>query len=274
MRVFIGSGKVATVLKKSGDVVVPHSQIEVTDKMSVREIISKLPRESVVINTASKINLEWCEENKQEAAAVNVSGAVNVAEYCAEFGHHLVHISSGCIFDGMETEHEYTEEDEPTPAAWYTRTKVEADKYIMKMPYSKWTIVRPRQLVSAIPNPTNMFTKFLSLKGGDFIESKNSLTCIEDMGEMIDNLVEKKKYGVYNVANTGWTSPFAIATLLKKYIDPSMSVNSISYSDYISRLKVKRVNTLISVDKYIKDTGHTPRHADEALMWCVRNYGK
>lgn len=274
MKVFIGSGKVATVLRKRDDICIPHSQIEVKDKTSVKEVLSKLPTNAIVVNTASKINLEWCEENRQEAADVNLRGAVNVAEICAELGHHLVHISSGCIFDGMESEREYTENDEPTPAAWYTVTKAQADKVITKLGYEKVTIIRPRQLVSAVPNPTNMLTKFLNLPGGDFIESKNSMTCIEDMGVMLDKLLERKKYGIYNIANTGYISPFQIAMALKNNLKSDLGVKSISYLDYIGRLQVKRVNTLLSIEKYIRDTGHTPRSAHVALSWCIDNYGK
>ena len=274
MRVFIGSGKVATVLRKVNDVIVSHKEIEVKDIRTVSEVLSRFPKGSVIVNTASKINLEWCEKNKEESFNVNTKGALNVAEVCASLGHHLVHISSGCIFDGMESEHEYTEEDEPTPAAWYTKTKTEADKSIVKLGYDKFTIVRPRQLVSSVPNPTNMLTKFLNLGGGTFIQSKNSMTCIEDMGEMIDNLIEKKCYGIYNVANTGWISPYQIASVLKDKIDPNLKVSSTSYEDYVGTLEVKRVNTLLNVNKYIRDTGHTPRSAIEALNWCVDNYGK
>lgn len=274
MRVFIGSGKVTTVLRRKDDVVFSHSQIEVKDKSLILEILKQFPQGTVVINTASKINLEWCEVNREEAFNVNVNGAVNVAEACAKLGHHLVHISSGCIFDGMESEHQYTEDDEPTPAAWYTKTKTEADKSIISIGYEKFTIIRPRQLVSSIPNPTNMLTKFLNLGGGEFIESKNSMTCIEDMGEMIDNLVNKKCYGVYNVANTGWTSPYQIASVLKEKIDSNLRVTKIDYKDYVKKLEVKRVNTLLSVEKYIKATGHVPRDAAKALIWCVENYGK
>lgn len=273
MKVFIGSGKVATVIRKSNDICIPHSQIEVKDKTSVKEVLSSFSKDTIVINTASKINLEWCEENRQEAADVNLRGAVNVAEVCAELGHHLVHISSGCIFDGMESEREYTEDDEPTPAAWYTVTKAQADKAIIKLGYEKVTIVRPRQLISAVPNPTNMLTKFLNLSSGDFIESKNSMTCIEDMGYMIDKLLERKKYGIYNLANEGYISPFQIATALKNSMKSDLGVKPIAYLDYIKKLQVKRVNTLLSIEKYVRDTGHTPRNASDALSWCIQNYG-
>lgn len=273
MKIFIGSGKVATALKKNQDICIPHERIEIREKSSIKEILSKFPKGSTIVNAAAKINLEWCEINKEETSLVNLTGAVNVAEVCAELQHHLIHISSGCVFDGMESEKVYTEEDEPNPAAWYTKTKAAADKAIMNLGYEKITIVRPRQLISMIPNPTNMLTKFLNLKKGNFINSKNSMTCIEDMGVMIDNLVSKKRYGIYNVANSGYMSPFAVAEIIKEKVNHDMDIKSISYEDYLSTLQVKRVNTLLSIEKYVKDTGHTPRSCEAALVWCIDNYG-
>ena len=273
MKVFIGSGKVATVLKKNQDICIPHERIEIREKSSIKEILSKFPKGSTIVNAAAKINLEWCEINKEETSLVNLTGAVNVAEVCAELQHHLIHISSGCVFDGMESEKVYTEEDEPNPAAWYTKTKAAADKAIMNLGYEKITIIRPRQLISTIPNPTNMLTKFLNLKKGNFINSKNSMTCIEDMGVMIDNLVLKKRYGIYNVANAGHMSPLAVAEIIKDKVNHGMDIKSISYEDYLSTLQVKRVNTLLSIEKYVKDTGHTPRSCETALVWCIENYG-
>lgn len=273
MKVIIGSGKVANIIKDPEDTILPHSVIEITNPASVEKQLSKFPSGTVVINTAAKINLEWCETYKDTAHFVNVVGAVNVGKMCQRFGHHLIHISSGCIFDGMETEKAYTEDDVPTPAAWYTETKTEADNKLLSLGYEKITIVRPRQLISSVPNPTNMLTKFLSIGGGKFIDSKNSLTCIEDMKDMIDHLIRGRHYGVYNLANTGWLSPLEIATKLKNSIAPNLKVESIAYDDYIKNLKVKRVNTLLDVSKLIS-TGYNPRSATDALDWCIEKYGK
>ena len=44
----------------------------------------------------------------------------------------------------------------------------------MSIGYGKITIVRPRQLISAVPHMTNMITKFMSIKEGEFIDSKKS----------------------------------------------------------------------------------------------------
>lgn len=273
MKIIIGNGKVSQVLRNKDDVILSHKDVEITDVDSVFKNLSRFSPGDVVINTAAKINLEWCESNKEESYSVNVSGALNVANACKELGLHLVHISSGCIFDGMESEKIYSEEEIPTPACWYAETKYVADLKIMNIGYEKITIVRPRQLVSSIPNPTNMLTKFMSIEVGKFIDSKNSMTCIEDMKEMIDHLIDKKEYGIFNLANDGHTSPYRIALMIKDYFGTKNQVSKISYDDYSKIIKVKRVNTILSIDK-IKKSGFNPRSTESALMWCLENYGK
>lgn len=273
MKVIIGSGKVANIIKNDVDEVLPHSEIEITDKKSLDEKLRRYPSDTVVVNTAAKINLEWCEENKELTKDINITGAVNVAEVCAKFNHHLVHIGSGCIFDGMETEKLYSEDDDPTPACWYAETKAEADRLLMNLSYKKITIIRPRQLISPMQHPTNMLTKFASLKTGHFIDSKNSVTCIEDMKDAIEHLISNKKYGIYNVANVGWLSPYQIALKIKETINPDLDVKKSSYQDHLNRTKVKRVNTLLNINKLLS-TGYTPRSAESALEWCLKNYGK
>ena len=273
MKVIIGSGKVANIIKNKDDDILSHSVIDIVNADFVIKKLSKYPSGTIIINTAAKINLEWCEENKEQTRLVNVVGALNVAKSCEKFGHHLVHISSGCIFNGMETEKLYSEDDEPTPACWYAQTKADADVLLLSTGYEKISIVRPRQLISPVPNPTNMLTKFASMKSGKFIDSKNSVTCIEDMKDAIEHLISKKLYGIYNVANTGWLSPYDIALKIKETISPDLVVEKTSYQDYVNTLTVKRVNTLLNTNK-LTSTGYTPRSSSDALQWCLENYNK
>lgn len=273
MKAIIGSGKVSNIIKEDSDVVFSHREIEIKDIESVRKCLSSIPKGTTVINTAAKINLEWCEENEDECYEVNVVGALNVAKVCRDLGLHLFHLSSGCIFDGMETGRAYDENDKPNPSAWYTKCKAQADDLIMNLGYEKITIGRPRQLVSSVPNPTNMLTKFASLKSGNFIDVPNSMTCIEDMKDMINHLIEGNHYGIFNLANSGTVTPYKIAKRVKRTISPDLEVKKIDYSSYLKTLKVKRVNTILSLEK-ITSTGYIPRNSEVALDWCLENYGK
>ena len=62
-------------------------------------------------------------ERGDDAEAVNVNGARNVARAAAEAGARLVHISTDLVFDGA-LRRPYTEEDEPRPIMEYGRQKL------------------------------------------------------------------------------------------------------------------------------------------------------
>lgn len=270
-KIFIGNGKVSKIIRKKGDIVLDHKDIEIKDLENILKTLKQvLDENSVVINTAAKINLEDCEKNKNESFLVNTLGPLNLIEVCSKFNAKLVHISSGCIYDGNEIE--FNETTSPKPAAWYTRTKTWADETLMNYGYENLLILRPRQLISSFPYPTNMLTKFLGIKHLRCIDEQNSLTCIEDLGDMLEHLLSVGASGIFNVANTGTISPYEIAVKLKE-IDKDLIVEKTPYEEYLKGVTVKRVNTILDLNKLI-GTGYTPRSCKEALDYCVKNYGK
>lgn len=273
MRIIIGSGKVCENIIKDNDIVISHSEIDVTNIKSVYKALDDkcVDKNTVVINTAAKINLEWCELNKKESYDVNTIGAVNVLKVCSDIGAKMVHISSGCIFDGNDQI--MTESSYPTPAAWYTRTKVWADEFILNYGYDNFLILRPRQLVSSKPNSTNMITKFLELaktKELNLIDEPNSITSLSDFSLMIDHLISTDQKGIFNCVNSGQISPYEIGLLLQNKF-PFIKLNKISYFKFLETLKVKRVNTLLSSEKIIA-SGFNPRSAEEAMIDVINNY--
>lgn len=288
MRIIIGNGKLAQQLKKPDDVVLSHKDIEIRDEplklvKILQEAYKTAPAnlgniyrggEVIIINTAALINLEYCERNKEECYSVNTLGAFNVARACDALGWKLVHISSGCVFDGMNSGKKYSEVDEPTPASFYAVSKAEADRLILNANLSiPVLILRPRQLVSAIPHKTNLLTKFLSVPApARFIESANSITCIENFCDMVDHLLKVGATGIFNCANEGTISPYEIAVKLTK-LNPELKPQPIDYQEYLNSIEVKRVNTALDISK-LKATGYHPRTAHAIIDWCVENYGK
>lgn len=269
-RIIIGDGKVSKIIRRPGDVILSHWDVEIESFDSVFLALgkkAKIEKGDVVINTAAKINLEWCEENKVDSFRVNTFGALTVAEITKHFGAKLVHISSGCVFDGNHVQ--FKETDEPRPAAWYARTKVWADEAIANTG-SDHLILRPRQLISTVPYPTNMITKFLTLRTLSCIDEPNSVTCIEDFGRMIDHLLKIDATGIYNCANEGVISPFELAQSVRD-LDRMMQVTPIKYEDYLKTIKVKRVNTILDLSK-LRATGFVNRHIKDAVRWCIQNY--
>ena len=267
--IVFGSGKVAQHMKKIlGVKIIDRRECDITIRDQVVKSVEKYGC-SVVINCAAKTNLEFCEDNKVESFSSNTLGPLVVADVCKEKNIKLVHISSGCLFDGNEVP--MTERDTPSPSVWYTRTKLWADEALLNMGYKNILIVRPRQLISSVEHPSNLLTKFLSMEKIEAIDEDNTVTCIEDFCEMISHLVGIDACGIFNTANTGITSPYSIAKKIKEKLNPAFKVEKISYENLLKKLPNRRVNTVLSVDKII-ESGYTPRVCEEAIDLCLENY--
>lgn len=204
---------------------------------------------TIVINAAAKTNLEWCGQNRLEAFNVNVLGASNIAKLCDEQHAYFVHLSSGCIFSSATGADAKSEDDAPNPASYYAWTKVWSESMVMtdRSADFKCLILRPRQPVSAQVNAKNMLVKMLTF--AKFIDTPNSGTVIEDLMEWSDTLFSQRVTGVYHVANSGYTTPYEIGLLLKKYILPGLEPEKISKAELDKMTPNTRVDTVLNVDK-------------------------
>ena len=269
-RLIFGDGKVSKVIRNHTDVIISKKDCNLNDKSKIKEVL-RFHKPDIVINCAAKTNLEYCQENKSISFDSNVNGVLNVLEESAEIKSKFIHVSSGCLFDGNDFISD--EKTNPSPSVWYTWTKKWADEIILNFGYENVLILRPRQLISKKPHPSNMITKFSSMKKIDAIEEDNSVTCIEDFSEMINHLIKIDGKGIYNCANKGTVTPYDIAMLVRKYINHDLKVSKIGYNELLENLPNKRVNTILCTKK-IEKTGFVPRDASEALEWCVKNYEK
>jgi dTDP-4-dehydrorhamnose reductase len=230
---------------------------------------------TVVINTAAKTNLEWCENNKLEAFNVNVLGANNIAEICDKNEIYFIHFSSGCIF---ESKHENDKKDEysnPEPAAYYSLTKVWAEQLIQfnKSKSFKYLILRPRQPISAEINYKNMLIKFLTFT--KFVDTPNTGTVIEDLMEWTLELLETKPVGVLNIANEGFTTPYKIAKLLKKYVLPELPIEKISKKELDKLTPNRRVDTILDVTKLknlVNEVKSYEQRMEEVIKKLAQNF--
>src|SRR3990167_9738458 len=121
----------------------------------------KLGDFDVLINTAAKTNIDWCEQNKQEALQVNAWGALELAELCQELGKRYVFISSACIFESKDIDDIKYEDSKPNPGCFYAETKVLAE-HLIREKYPQSLIIRPRLPLSFVPHPRNTINKILS----------------------------------------------------------------------------------------------------------------
>lgn len=143
--------KICTVLAKKGfnvlatynsnEEYVPNEkniqkmQINIADKIN---IVSQIKNIDTIIHCAAVTDVNICELNKEFCKKVNIEGTRNLLSLAKLSDAKFIYISTPMVFSGEKGG--YKEEDKTSPLNYYGKTKVEAEKLVLK--YKKGLVLR------------------------------------------------------------------------------------------------------------------------------------
>jgi dTDP-4-dehydrorhamnose reductase len=246
-----GNGFVASLLRDSAhlgfEVIV--STADVLDEQALAaEFRAHAP--DVVINTAAKTNIDWCESHRDLTFNVNVLGSDAVARHCVDAGAYLVHFSSGCMQESRGPEDVKHEQDALNPRCFYAWTKAWAEQLISdrcEQGGLRALFVRPRLLLSSRLSNRNSILKLFTYSR--FIDIAQSATIAEDLVDAVWTLTAKRAVGACNVANPGLISPWDVAGMLQDVIDPDFRPTKIDVDELNAFTHVRRIRTVLSTQR-------------------------
>lgn len=187
-----------------------------TCSMNIEDITPKYIDEigaSVVVNTAGKTDLAWCENNPHEAFHSNVIAPVKLSRAVREAGRLFIHIGSGCVWDGPYNDGKpFIVSDPVTPACYYSWTKASCDAILLSESYSDVHILRPRQVYSTSSSTRNTLVKLINYP--TLLDTPNSMTSVKAIADTIVYLADNNGPNLVNVYNPGVSSPFRVGELL------------------------------------------------------------
>ncbi len=117
-----------------------RSGLDITDASAVDAAVAD-HRPDAVINCAAWTDVDGAESDPEGAAAVNVTGAENVARASVAAGAWTIHVSTDYVFPGTQTE-AYVESDPVGPASAYGRSKLEGERAVAAAAPDRYTTVR------------------------------------------------------------------------------------------------------------------------------------
>ncbi len=239
---------------------------DIADPVAVQKILD-IEKPSIVINAAGKTgrpNIDWCETHKEETVRANVTGPLVLLEECQKRGIYLVHLGSGCIYNGTP-EQVFTEDDPPNFfGSFYSLTKATSDMLLAKFPVLQ---VRIRMPMDGSTNPRNLLMKLKNYQR--VLDQPNSVTYLPDFFTALKTLIERKAVGVFNVVNPGTLSPYKIMCRYRDVVDPTITFERLLLSDLSEVVQAARSNCTLSSEK-LKREGIVMRPAEEALEEALR----
>ncbi len=207
----------------------------------------------VVINCAAVSDTRQCQRDWLRTRAVNATFPIFLAKMIDSLNPscRLVHISTGCIFDGNDRAR--SENDAPTPKISYALQKLQGEMCATIL--GDTVVIRPRMLFSSVESKANMLWK---VDGFDeLITEHNSMTCVTDLVEFIALCCQDNKVppGTYNFCNPGLVSPFDIKQAISNLRGFSHEYTKMSKHDLHKEIGMTLTNTWIDsskAEKYYK----------------------
>ena len=117
----------------------PRNDLDITDRDSIHRVMGTI-RPDLVINAAAYTRVDLAESEPDAATRVNRTGPGFLAEWCADAGIPMIHISTDYIFDGRGKT-PYLETDPLSPLGVYGRSKAEGEADVRRK-LSRHLIVR------------------------------------------------------------------------------------------------------------------------------------
>lgn len=194
------------------------AEADITNIESLTAIFNKI-KPDFCINTAAYTAVDKAESEPNEAHAVNVAGAANLATTCKAFATVLIHVSTDFVFDGAK-QFPYTEADETNPQSVYGKTKRDGEIAIQDI-LNEHYIIRTSWLYSEYGN--NFLKTMLRLgKERDSLSVVNDQTGTptnaNDLAIAIITIIQhsaanpgNNNFGIYHFSNEGQCSWYDFA---------------------------------------------------------------
>ena len=268
--VVVGRGYLGTrIAQHLGDAVL--ADVDITDARAVGELLQS-GRFDVLINAAGKTgrpNVDWCESHRDETWSANVTGVGVLAEQCQRSGTHIVHLSSGCMFDGPSPlPGGWRESDAPSPCSYYGHSKVAGERALDGVGA---TILRLRMPIDAIPAPRNTLTKLASY--ASVVDAVNSLTVVDDLLTLVAAILPLRAAGTFHATNPGSLSHRELLELYRRIVDPTHHCNFLTIAEFErSGLALARRSSCVLHSGNLEALGLSMRPIDVALPDILGRY--
>ena len=140
-----GSGCVGSRFKKMWQekyeiLALSSRDLDVTDQAAIDRFMDE-KKPDYVIHAAGIPSQQFCTEHPEKAHAVNVDGALYMAEACKRTGAKMVFTSTEQLFNGSPEPGPYTEESKPYPDTIYGQNKLEVEEKLPEI-FSDYWVVR------------------------------------------------------------------------------------------------------------------------------------
>jgi len=212
--------------------------LDVRDYSQYRKYVLEF-NPSVILHLPALTDLEYCENNREEAYVTNTIGVENAVYVARETTTILVYISTAGIFDGKKDF--YDDWDTPNPINVYGRSKYLGEVFVEKN-LEKYFIFRAGWMMGGGREKDKKFVNKImkQIESGktelNVVNDKlGTPTYTYDFAKNVFELLKTEFYGVYNMVCNGDCSRYDVAREIVNVLNRAGEIKiNVVTSDYFA----------------------------------------
>ncbi len=227
----------------------------------------------IVVHCGALSKPDECEQNKEAAFRINVSGTIYLLNEAAKYGCFFIFLSTDFIFSGEEGM--YKEEDTPAPVNYYGQTKLLAEEEVKNYPFS-WTIVR----TVLVYGPSDGSRLNMVTMVADALHANKTLhiyddqvrtpTYVVDLAKAIVTIIEKRATGVYHISGKDVCTPYQMACAVAHYLGfDENKIKRVTAETFQQGAK-RPPKTGFTIEKAQRELHYQPLSFDEGLSLTLK----
>ncbi|PSQ74876.1 MAG: dTDP-4-dehydrorhamnose reductase [Bacteroidetes bacterium QH_9_64_21] len=246
-----------------------YAPLDVTQPDAVENVFEDFAP-NVVINCAAMSDVAECDENRNEAWAVNARAVKRLAKHCHETRARLVQVSSDFVFNGKRGP--YDEDARPDPVNYYGRAKLAGENAVREAGRSNWAIVRTVLLYGTgqgLSRSNVVLWMIDELSQGHQLhivdDQYRTPTHVDDLATGIERLVDREKTGIYHISGRDLVSIYELACTVAEVFDLDASLIEPVSSDFFEDDVDRPPRTGFIVDRAEVELDYDPRSLEDGL---------
>jgi dTDP-4-dehydrorhamnose reductase len=236
----LGSAIVAAYRSHADLVPLTRRELDLTDAAAIdRLILSHHP--DVVINCAAFNDVDGAEDRAIDALQVNALAVKALARAATTAAALLVHYGTDFVFDGVQNERAYVEEDLAAPQSVYAASKLLGEWFALETP--RQYVLRVESLFGGPQRRSTVDRIADAIRAGNparvFVDRTVTPSYVHDVAAATWRLIESKApFGVYHCVNSGTTSWFELAAEVARVLGVEADLRPVRVAEVT--LKAKR----------------------------------
>lgn len=246
-----------------------YHSLDITQPDQVDQIIS-MEKPDVIIHTAAMTNVDECELNQDICWQLNVQAVRHLIQAAEKQNCFFIHLSTDFIFSGDRPLLE--EEDQAKPVNFYGKSKLEAEKLVMKSRL-QYAIVRTVLVYGVTPN---MSRSNIILWVKESLEQNKSIkvvddqyrtpTLAEDLALGCYLIAEKKVPGIFHISGKDMLTPYQMALQVADFFGLNAQLINKTDSQSLKQPARRPPETGFSIDKASEILGYDPHSFREGIQ--------